>query len=274
MNAHPIRILIGSPIRQKPDILEEFLQSIQKLSTNNKLMLNYYFIDDNEDHQSSDLLLKFKQENNGTTITTVSGKTKYVCNEDTHFWEEDLIWQVANFKNRIIEKAIQADYDYLFLIDSDIIIHPRTLEHLAGLNKDIIAEIFWTIWEPGFPPLPQVWVSDQYNLYEKSREENLTDSEILDRVQTFLAKLKKPGVYEVGGLGACTLISKKALQAGVNFKEINNLSLVGEDRHFCIRAVALGFKLYVDTQYPAYHIYRPSDLVKVKEFKEHTRTKQ
>ena len=40
----------------------------------------------------------------------------------------------------------------------------------------------------------------------------------------------------------------------------------GEDRHFCIRAAALGFTLYVDTHYPAYHIYRESDLHNAKLF--------
>jgi len=82
-----------------------------------------------------------------------------------------------------------------------------------------------------------------------------------------LNQLKVPGVYTVGGLGACTLISKRAIQAGVNFKEIYNISFMGEDRHFCIRAVALGFELFVDTHYPAFHIYRLSDLDGLAEFK-------
>lgn len=121
-------------------------------------------------------------------------------------------------------------------------------------------EIFWTKWEPDFPELPQVWLSDQYNLYRSSRGEILPQEEILQRVHLFINTLKTPGIYPVGGLGACTLISKKALNSGVNFAEIYNISFVGEDRHFCIRAAALGFQLFVDTNYPAYHIYRLSDL--------------
>ena len=80
------------------------------------------------------------------------------------------------------------------------------------------------------------------------------------RRQHFLNQLKRPGIYEVGGLGACTLISRKAIKLGVSFSQIPNLSFWGEDRHFCIRAAALGLKLYVNTRYPAYHIYRESDL--------------
>jgi hypothetical protein len=60
-------------------------------------------------------------------------------------------------------------------------------------------------------------------------------------------------------LGACTLISVPALKAGLNFLPINNVSFWGEDRWFCIRAEALGFPLYIDTHYPAKHLYRESD---------------
>ena len=81
------------------------------------------------------------------------------------------------------------------------------------------------------------------------------------RVKDFLDILQKPGTYRVGGLGACTLISRKALTIGVCFKKIYNLDLIGEDRHFCVRAAALGLELYADTHYPPYHIYRESELV-------------
>ena len=53
-----------------------------------------------------------------------------------------------------------------------------------------------------------------------------------------------------------TIKCNKALKLGVSFSIIDNISFWGEDRHFCIRAEALGLKLYVDTVYPAYHIYR------------------
>lgn len=43
-------------------------------------------------------------------------------------------------------------------------------------------------------------------------------------------------------------------------------NLLGEDRHFCIRAAALGLRLFVDTHYPAYHIYRSADLAGAERF--------
>ena len=261
------KILLGSPIRQKPEILREFLLGISELSLGALLNVEFFFIDDNIEKESSQLLVQFSEENPNTILTKAQDDRPYICNESTHIWEEELIWKVAKFKNHIIQKALKVDYDYLFLVDSDLVLHPKTLEHLVSLKKDIVSEIFWTKWEPDFPELPQVWMSDQYNLYKSLRGESLTQEEVLKRVQIFINQLKVPGVYQVGGLGACTLISKKALHSGVNFGEIYNISFVGEDRHFCIRAGALGFDLFVDTQYQAYHIYRLSEIEGLKEFK-------
>ncbi|MCL6593455.1 MAG: glycosyl transferase, partial [Alicyclobacillus sp.] len=99
-----------------------------------------------------------------------------------------------------------------------------------------------------------------YTLFKHHRGEKLTEAERQQRQQQFLNQLRIPGIYEVGGLGACTLIRRSALEKGVNFSEIPNLSFWGEDRHFCIRAAALGLRLWVDTHVPAYHIYRLDDL--------------
>ena len=96
---------------------------------------------------------------------------------------------------------------------------------------------------------------------------NFGDGAMAQDLSTVGHQYTNPGTYEVGGLGACTLISNKALKAGVNFSRMHNLTFWGEDRHFCLRAVSLGFPLYADTRYPAYHIYRESALTGVGEFK-------
>lgn len=261
------RVLIGSPIHQKPKILEEFLLSLKQLKRDTSYV-DYLFIDDNELKESSELLDSFLEEDNERVKIWKSEQIDpYHCTEKDHAWNDKLIQKVAHFKNRMIEKAKELAYDFLFLVDSDLVMNPNTLEQLISREKDIISEIFWTRWQPEIPELPQVWVADQYTLYHVKKGEELSDVEKAIRQFVFLQQLRKPGVYEVGGLGACTLISKKALEAGVNFNEIKNVSFIGEDRHFCIRAQVLGFSLYVDSHYPAYHIYRETDLNGVEEFR-------
>lgn len=93
---------------------------------------------------------------------------------------------------------------------------------------------------------------------------NVTAQQAHAEETMFLSKLRFPGVYKVGGLGACTLIKRVVLEKGVHFGDIYNLSFWGEDRSFCVRAVAYGFELFVDTHYPAFHIFREDEIDKGK----------
>src|SRR5262249_6789463 len=107
----------------------------------------------------------------------------------------------------------------------------------------------------------------RYTLFERRPDETLSKEEMARRTMEFLRMLRRPGTYRVGGLGACTLIKREALAKGLHFGEIDNLSFLGEDRHFCVRARALGIELWADTRYPPLHLYRGSDLERVEAFR-------
>lgn len=259
-------VLIGCPVYQKPAILRETLTSLLRLDTGS-FEVSFMFIDDNRDERSSGLLRLFAHTASRVSLIPSANRStdEYVRTEEAHYWNEGLIWKVADFKNDMIQHALQEQFDYLFLLDSDLVLHPDTLCRLVQAKRAIVSEIFWTRWQPNAAPQPQVWLRDEYEQFERQRGEKLSDTETASRYNQFITQLRAPGLYEVGGLGACTLISRHALLGGVHFGPISNLSFWGEDRHFCIRAAALGFKLFVDTHCPAYHIYRDSDLAGVAE---------
>jgi len=241
------RVLLGSPVSKNPDVLKNFLDGLQHIKHDN-FSLDCIFIDDNYFQQSSDYLKFFEQKTQNCTIIKSWVK---IPPHGTHKWDLEVIRKVANFKDFIIERAIEGNYDYLFLIDSDLLLNPNTIKHLITCNKDIISEIFWTSCKPGSSnKWGNVWSKNEYDL-----------------TPGFLNILKNPGIYKVGGLGACTLISRHALLMGVKFKELKNFTFYGEDRHFCVRATALGLTLYVDTHYPAYHMYFDCDLDGTEQFK-------
>lgn len=260
------RILVASPIRQEPRVLQEFLRSLSELEKS-ALTVDYFFVDDNEDPASSVLLKGFRPGGRVYRMQGQQGGSAYVKTEQTHLWREELVWKVASYKDTIIEFARHEGYDGLLFVDSDLVLHPATLRHLVGLGVDVVSEVFWTKWSPEQPELPQVWLADHYTLFERHRGEEITQEEAYRRQEVFLQKLRRPGLYEVGGLGALTLLSAKALAAGVSFRAIPNLSFWGEDRHFCIRAGALGLRLWADTCYPALHLYRKEDLAKVEPYR-------
>ncbi|MGL5084952.1 MAG: glycosyltransferase, partial [Clostridium sp.] len=228
--------------------------------------LSYCFIDDNDNVDSEILLHEFAKTNNVNFLSNNSQACEYHCDETSHRWSEDLINKVIDFKNRMIDYFLSTDNEYIFFIDSDLVLNKDTLTRLVSLNKDIVSNIFWTQWTPDSAPMPQVWLQDNYNFYIQDRCRNLTPEEVNTKSIEFLEMIKKPGTYEVGGLGACTLINRDPLEAGVNFSFISNVSFFGEDRSFCVRAAVLGYTLYVDTYYPAYHIYRESDLTGVNKY--------
>lgn len=239
------RVLVGSPVYQKPEILKAFLRSLKKLNRNT-ISIDYMFVDDNIDENSSKQLAEFEREE--STVMNVRGTEQgvYLCNDESHHWDNGLMVKVANYNNFIINYTIENNYDYP--------------------NKDIISEIFWSQWHTDKPFEPNVWLFDEYDLVPKKIGEKLSEKEKERRQIKFLNQLRIPGLYEVGGLGACTLISRDALVKGVSFKPIKNLTIHGEDRSFCIRAAVLGIDLFVDTHYPAYHIYREQDLNGVQEY--------
>lgn len=260
------KILIGAPVRQEPAILAEFLRSLRGLERDG-LAVDFGFVDDNVDPASRELLREFANHEPARLLPAEELDDHYERNEYGHVWTEELFWKVGRFKDRLLRHAVQHGHDFVFLVDSDLVLHPALLRHLVAQGVDIVSEVFWTRWHPGLPDRPQVWLRDQYTMHEQRRDESLPQEEIDRRKLEFFRKLLRPGLYEVGGLGACTLISRRALLCGVGFAAIGNVGLWGEDRHFCIRAAVLGLRLHADTHYPPLHVYRASELPKVEAFR-------
>lgn len=266
-----MRILVGSPIKREPEILSLFLQSLSMLDTAG-LEVDYYFYDDHNVPKSYEMLCEFKPKNGKLKIDRANDVGfLYECSERTHFWLKQNIERVAYFKDCMIDYARDHKYDYLFLVDSDVLPHPLTLKHLINWKEDIVFCVYWTRWQDYDPTSkPNVWLQNQYDFY-LCHANTLNDEErklAEKKSQEFLKMLRIPGLYEVGGGGACTLLSQKVLNSTVRFEKIGNIGWLGEDRHFCIRAECAGFKLWADTYLTPYHCYRPSEIPGAKKFLE------
>lgn len=231
-----MKILHFSPVRRSPEILKLHLESLESLQTKN-FELTYSFYDDNLISESSLLLKNFisNYENSILHQLDLSGLDNYAGAER---WTPELYKRITFIKNKIIEYFLNNGYDYLFFVDSDVIVHPATLNNLISQNKDFCASIFWTHFKDLPTYTPNAW-------YSKKIGFDLND----------LLLFKQKGTYPVDFTGACTLLSKNILSDGVSFEKIPNVSYLGEDKHFCIRAAVMGYQPYVNTEYPAFHIY-------------------
>ncbi len=125
-------IVLFSPVKQDPEILSFFLTALRDLSYPGKL--SFWFYDDNHQEESSQMLRAFCQECNGELLSPLplnrSGSYK---SEDTHHWNPSTVDRVIAIKNLAINVFLQTDAEYLFLLDSDVILQPFTLEvHLES----------------------------------------------------------------------------------------------------------------------------------------------
>lgn len=203
------------------------------------------YVDDNTDPATTDL---FK---NVTCTTCVVDASVFVepmnaeyRTSETHIWKKERISRVTSMRNAVIKEFLKTDCTHLFFVDADIVFHPDTVEHLLAQDVDVVSPVFWTRWTSEGVLAPQVWDVNPYGHWS------------VDRV----LRLREPGLYDVHGLGAATLIKREVLARGVDYTPIPSLDMEGEDRHFVTRCEAHGFRLFGDATYPPFHVYRASQL--------------
>ncbi len=259
------RILIVSFIEQEPKILNEFLSFLNHLEKKS-LTLDYLFFDNNIIEESRELLKSFSAKQKNSSIIS-SDKLKY-CNNICTLWNANLIFNASEFKDLTIQKALEKNYDYLFLIDSDIMLHPKTLIKLIESKKDLISNIFYNKNTYDFKFLSQIcFFSDIYSIYTNENLQTLTKNELEKKANELLNILNKPDIYKAGTIGCCSLISKNALKTKVSFKKKSNLPFLNEPSFFSLNASILGFSFFLDTHYPAFKLSKDSDFVELEEFK-------
>ena len=232
------KVILFSPVRQDAQTLPLAVDSHSAL---NGIAKRWYY-DDNDSGDSSYLLRMLK----GCRVLgpIEVEKPVYDTSGETHAWSNQLVSRIAKIRNHAIQEFLKTDADALFIVDSDIVVHPGLVEHLLSLDLPIVSEVFWSKWKPQESWMPNVWDGHGYAF---TSPESIT-------------LLREHGLFEVGGLGACTLIRREVLERGVRYEPIAGVNFWGEDRWFSIRAAANGFRLHADTCFPPFHVYRQEQL--------------
>ena len=239
-----MKVLITAPLRQEKKIFVEFQESLDRLRVPDGVEVDRFFVVNDDPGIIPEI--------HGADYIEMNTRDRYRKNEQTHIWTADNLNKMPQLRNATIQRALDGGYDYWWSVDTDLVLHPDTLAYLLEADKDIVSEIFWTKTSGGGWWV-NAWMYDQCD---------------------FDGQLKAwatPGLYQVGMTGACTLVKRKVLEAGVNYSAIPNIRkvLFGEDRWFCIRAACHGFELWVDTHCPAEHLYRNSEYIKYMRSKKH-----
>jgi glycosyltransferase involved in cell wall biosynthesis len=162
---------------------------------------------------------------------------------------------IGNARNQIAHSAVENKCDYLFFIDSDVVIPPDALKRLVAHNKDIVSGMYFHKQAPFYP------VAYMREVDAMRNETGLYNG---------IAEYPKDTLIEVDAIGmGCCLIktdvfknfiadTKHTMDNGEEktytecyaFEPLPppvGMIAMGEDMAFCKRCQDKGYKIYLDT---------------------------
>lgn len=258
------RILVGAVVRKPKVVLDAFYRSLlwqQAPGTQiDYALIHNWPAGDPEEAEGKSALAAFGPGININVSDSPAPAGDYAATNGTsRGWTPQAWHRVGALKNNLIQRALSGGYDYLWLVDADVLCDPTTLASLLACRSPIVSGVYWTQWtkpRPGDAQVqhagPQVWLRHPYQLSGRGWSEASFRAALIDRSRV-----------RVWGLGACTLISRAALEKGAHFGKFAELPpgpmSDGEDRHFCLRADALHLEMHADGWPDIWHAYHPDD---------------
>lgn len=243
MNTEYPTVTIAAPIRNRAWILNQYLDYILKLDYP-KSKINIHFVLNDSHDESRRILLNFKKNNkseyNNINIDTLNRHVP----EDARvsFVRNQYIYQhLSILRNHILSKV---STDYLFSVDSDILVSPDILKKLLSHKKDIVSGLIYNgyIAEPSRP-------------YRYTNILKYDSGGILRHIANYktknAVKFTQPELIEVDVTGAVYLMTNKVCKS-VRY----GYHRQGEDIHFCNMAKENGFKIYSDLSAYCIHMMR------------------
>lgn len=203
-------------------------------------------------------------ENNGLTVIEKSNNQKYTpkkniliaiptakyIESDTFKSIYDLIipegysvtyqhfygYNIDQVRNLIADWTIKG-FDYLFSVDSDMILPRDCLVKLLSHNKDVVSGLY----------IQRMFNQHNLELYDRNGRISYED-------------ISGKGLVEIYGCGFGCVLVKKEVFIGVGYPQfeyhsaIDHAYTISEDTDFCAKAVSKGFKIWADTSVKCGHI--------------------
>jgi glycosyltransferase involved in cell wall biosynthesis/2-polyprenyl-3-methyl-5-hydroxy-6-metoxy-1,4-benzoquinol methylase/GT2 family glycosyltransferase len=153
-------------------------------------------------------------------------------------------YNIDQVRNLMAHYTIENNYDYIFYLDSDIILPNNTLLKLLSDDKDIVSGMY--IQRRTHAQIPEM-----YTWNDKGGMRNMKPDETTPR-----------GLVEIAACGFGGVLIKKDVLEDVGYPyfvykhSIDFKDTVSEDVDFCMKAVDKGYKIYLDTDIQYQHIAR------------------
>jgi hypothetical protein len=135
--------------RNKAHLLPKYLQCIENLDYDKKLMTLYVHTNNNSD-DTQKILEEWMKKHEKNYQLIIYEKENFKLDDSTpHEWSEQRLKILGELRNKSLRKAKENQADYYFVVDCDNFIAPYTLRDLINKDKPIIAPMLRSIPEPG-----------------------------------------------------------------------------------------------------------------------------
>lgn len=174
----------------------------------------------------------------------------------------DHLWKIRDMVTRdhniLRQKVLDGHYDYLLILDQDVIPPTDVIERLMAHDKDVVSALYFGHHDIGngeIQVMPFAWVFSK-DLGDWDHTGYLLDDEVWEKQQ--LVKIAFAGM-------GCLLIKRQVLEK-VLFRYSSEMD-AWDDRWFGVDVWANGFEFYLDNTVKCQHLYlkRPFDYHALKE---------
>jgi GT2 family glycosyltransferase len=173
--------------------------------------------------------------------------------------EEKNMDRLISSRNKILDYAIQHNYDYLLMMDSDVLVPSNILKKLLSHQKDVVSGLYFNYSKDGKQALPVCYrklEEKYYPAYEKFFPN--ANMKMFSR-QMSIEEAKSQDLFEVSVPSpGCLLLSKKAFSSGARYgvvqrfeKEFKNTT---DDIKFFKELRESKFDIYCDTSVLCAHM--------------------
>ena len=240
------KILITAPVHQSIEIFKEYLFSLSHLLVPKGYEVHKYFYL----HNCPELKNLLK-ENEYEEVLDNSTYEIF-----SHDFKNENYSALSYMRTAALIKARKENFNYVFSVDSDILIHPKTLFYLLEDNQDIVGMINWSKSFSGDSIVPNCYDLEYWKWWE--------DNSIL----------KQKGLYERGIISSTVLLGSRIIQnEKINYYPIPNIECSQwEDYALSLKAhiIIPDLKMSLDTRLHCRHLYKEKDYNRwIKEKKEY-----
>ncbi len=245
MSNNNAKVLVGCPtyIGMKY-CLSRFLERVKNLSYNNYEIL---IVDNSDTDEYYNLLSKEE----GITVIK------------DNFQSEKPLLKVINSRNKIINYALENNFDYILMLDQDVIPTTNIIEELLKENKDLISGLYYNHFMVSgkMKTLPVAWTTLTDAEFDelKSKISLPPSVKSVDEIPRHLTaeEIKSKKILEVFHPSAGAMLISKNVFSKIDYS-LNQASLaetnISDDVIFIRKARKAGFVCYCNTSVLCDHL--------------------